>query len=99
VLWVLYEAPDVPPRLLSTLLVFASFAGADGKGSHPSVSAVAMLTRKSERQARYDIARLVELKLLVPGDQRAVARIRADRRPVVYDLPMPRGAPDCTPVR
>lgn len=91
VLWVLYDAGNVPPHLLSTLIVFAAHAGTDGRGAHPSAATVAMLTRKGERRAKRDIAELVELGLLAPGDARIVAHIRADRRPAVYDLPMPRG--------
>jgi hypothetical protein len=98
VLWVLYDAGNVPAHLLSTLLVFAAHAGIDGRGAHPSASTVAMLTRKGERRAKRDIAELVKLGLLVPGDSRIVAHIRADRRPAVYDLPMPRGGAQDTPL-
>lgn len=89
VLWVLYEAPDVPARLLSTLLVMAVYAGNDGKGTYPSAATVAQLTRKSDRQAERDLHELEKRKLLRRGNQRLVAHIRSDRRPVVYDLPMP----------
>jgi hypothetical protein len=93
VLWVFYEAPDVPAHLLSALLVYAAHAGTDGRGAYPSASTVAMLTRKTERNAKKDIAELVRLGLLLPGNQRMAAHIRADKRPSVYDLPMPeRGA-------
>ena len=92
VLWALYEAPDVPARLVSALVAVAAFADEDGRGAYPSAVTVAMLTRKSESQAKRDLAKLEELKLLKRGDRRITAHIRADRRPKVYDLAMPRGA-------
>jgi hypothetical protein len=92
VLWALYEAPDVPARLVSTLIAVAVYAGEDGSGAYPSGATVAMLTRKSESQAKRDMAECERLGLLLPGDGRIVEDIRADRRPKVYDLPMPRGA-------
>ncbi len=86
--WVFYEAPaDLSPGLALTLAVVASFAGRDGRAAYPSAAMVAMLTRKSEKQARRDLHELVKRKLLVKGDRRAVVRLRADRRPDVYDLP------------
>ena len=97
ILWALYEAPDVPARLVSTLIAVAVYAGADGCGAYPSAATVAMLTRKSESQAKRDIAELEKLGLLLPGDERVVKDIRADRRPKVYDLPMPRGASERPP--
>jgi hypothetical protein len=42
-------------------------------------------------------AELTRLGLLLPGNQRIVAHIRSDRRPNVYDLPMPRGDAHDTP--
>jgi hypothetical protein len=97
VLWVLYDAGNVPAHLLSTLIVYAVYAGTDGRGAHPSLSTVGLLTRKSERGAKYNVAELVKLGLLLPGDARIVSHIRPDRRPAVYDLPMPRGAVGFTP--
>ena len=97
VLWVLYEAPDVPAHLLSTLIAVAAHTGADGKGAYISAATVAEITRKAERNAKKDLAELVRLGLLLPGDQRIVAHIRTDRRPNVYDLPMPRGVVCVTP--
>jgi hypothetical protein len=87
----------VPARLVSTLVAVAAFAGTDGRGAHPSAATVAMITRKTERNAKKDLAALRELGLLLPGDPRIVAHIRADRRPSVYDLPMPRGVAQDTP--
>ncbi len=97
VLWVMDEAPDVPARLVSTLLAVARHADQDGRGAYPSASAIAACTRKSERQAKRDLAELVQRGLLTRGDQRIVAGIRADKRPSVYDLAMTRGDTHDTP--
>jgi hypothetical protein len=98
VLWAVYEAPDVPSHLLATLMVVAMHTGSDGTGAYISASTVATLTRKTESQAKRDLRKLEGLKLIRRGNQRLVAHIRPDRRPVVYDLPMPeRGSTDATP--
>jgi endogenous inhibitor of DNA gyrase (YacG/DUF329 family) len=96
-LWAFDEAPEVPARLVSTLLAVARYAGTDGRGSHPSAATLAAMTRKTERQAKRDLAELEKLKLVRRGNQRTVAYIRADRRPTVYDLAMPRGDTHDTP--
>lgn len=90
VLWAMDDAPGVPDRLVSTLLVVARYADEAGRGAYPSAPTVALGTRKSTRQAQRDLAALEERGLLVRGNQALVKGIRADRRPVVYDLPMPR---------
>lgn len=97
VLWVLDEAPDVPARLVSTLVAVARYAGEDGRGAHPSASTIAMHTRKTKRQVQRDLDELETRGLLLPGDKRIVAAIRADKRPNVYDLPLPRGDTHDTP--
>lgn len=98
VLWALYEAEGVPARLVSTLVAVAARAGEDGRGAFPSVAEIAAVTRKAERAVREDLAALRKLGLLLPGDASLVESIRADRRPNVYDLPLPRGAPHRTPL-
>lgn len=98
VLWALDDAEGVPPHIVSTLVAVARYAGEDGRGAHPSALTVAGHTRKSESQAKRDLAKLEELKLIKRGNQRIVASIRADRRPTVYDLAMPRGSTHDTPV-
>jgi hypothetical protein len=97
VAWVLYEAEDVPAHLLATLLAVAASTSEDGTGAWISAGTVAQLTRKTERNAKRDLAALRKLGLIMPGNQRLVAHIRADRRPFVYDLPMPRGGAHVTP--
>ena len=97
VLWALHEAPDVPARLVSTLIAVAVYASADGRGAYPSAATIAAITRKSETQAKRDLAELEKRGLIAPGDGRTVKDIRADRRPNVYDLAMSRGASGRTP--
>lgn len=106
--WVLDEVPNVPPNLVSTLVGLARHAQDDGTGAGPGVETLMGYTRKSKRQVKYDLDKLRELNLIkVSKDQSRVAHIRADRRPVVYELAMattcnplhpegPRGATDCT---
>ena len=91
-LWAMDEADGVPARLASTLFAVARYAGEDGRGAFPSLTQVAWITRKSRSQAGRDIAALVELGVLLPGDPGLVKDIRADARPNVYDLAMPRVA-------
>ena len=102
VLWVIHEAPDVPPSLLAALIMIAAHTRADGRGAYPAAATVAAEIRKSESQAKRDVAALEKLGLIVRGDQSLAGGIRADRRPVVYDLPpaaqaLLRGSADATP--
>jgi hypothetical protein len=92
VLWAMDEAPGVPVRLRSTHWAVARFTDENGCGAYPLAAEVARITGKSKAQAARDMAELVKLGLLLPGDPALVKEIRADRRPNVYDLPMPRGA-------
>ena len=100
VAWVLDEAPDLPAALVVTLIAVARYANPDGRNAYPRVEVVAQATRKSERQVKRDLAELRKLGLLIVGDQSAAARIPADRRPTVYDIPIwrTRGDAYVTPV-
>lgn len=89
VLWAMDEAPDVPPHLFAALLAVARYADEHGRGAYPSAMTVAAIIRKSERNAKKDLAALRRLGLLLPGDQRIAKDIRGDKRPFVYNLPMP----------
>lgn len=88
--WALEDAPDVPARLVSTLIALANHAGRTGKGAFPGNDTLADCTRKSPRQVKRDLEELVELRLIIEGDQQLVAHMRADRRPRVWDLAMHR---------
>ncbi|MBA9005859.1 helix-turn-helix domain-containing protein [Thermomonospora cellulosilytica] len=87
VAWVIDDAP-VPADLFPVLLVIARRADEHGRGSYQSVSTVAEKTGKSPDQVARDIRRLLDLGLIVPGDQSLPERhgVPAGRRPVVYDL-------------
>jgi hypothetical protein len=90
------EAPGVPSRLRSALFAVARYADEDGRGAYPSAAQIAWITGKSRPQATRDMADLAALGVLLPGDPGLVKDIRADRRPNVYDLAMPRRASERT---
>ena len=84
--WALREAPGVPAQCLGVLIGLAEHADKHGRASYPSAITLSVYARKSERQARTDLALLTEAKLIRPGDQSLVAYLPQNRRPVVYDL-------------
>lgn len=88
--WVLNDAPDLPPNLVATLVALANHADAAGRGTAPSQKRLAHYTRKKPRTIRDDLAALETRGLIRRGDQRLVASLPADRRPIVYDLAMKR---------
>jgi hypothetical protein len=88
--WVLEDAPDLPAHLVSTLMALANHADRNGQGAYPAQSAIAWYTRQTARTVRRSLRELETLGLVREGDQRLVGHIRADRRPVVYDLAMDR---------
>lgn len=88
--WVLEDAPDLPHNLVSTLIGLANHADRHGRGAFPGQATLADYTRKSDRAIRDDLKALMKLGLIRLGDQRLVAHIRPDQRPVVYDLAMDR---------
>lgn len=91
--WALNDAPDVPPQLVSVLVGLANHAGSDGRGAFASQATLARYARKSDRAVRNDLKELLRLGLIrVSENQGAAAHIRADLRPVVYDLALERRA-------
>ncbi|GAA1380979.1 helix-turn-helix domain-containing protein [Catellatospora chokoriensis] len=88
--WVLNDAPDLPPNLVATLVALANHADAAGRGTAPSQKRLSHYTRKKPRTIRDDLAALEARGLIRRGNQRHVASLPADRRPVVYDLAMER---------
>lgn len=85
--WVIDDAP-VPPDLAWTLIVIARRCDDSGRGSYQSMATLAAKTGKSEKQARRDVARLLELGLIRSGDQSLPERngVPLGRRPTVYDV-------------
>jgi DNA-binding MarR family transcriptional regulator len=76
------------------LLCLANYAGTDGRGAFPSAKTLTDDTGLSERTVRLKLDMLEERGLIVRGNQ-ALAAVyidRHDRRPVVYDLMLKRGA-------
>ena len=76
------------------LLCLANYAGSNGAGAFPSASTLAQDTGLSERTVRYKLDDLEKSGLSQKGNQ-AIAAVhidRHDRRPVVYDLQLSRGA-------
>lgn len=76
------------------LLCLGNYASADGRGAYPSANTLSADTGLSERTVRYKLDLLEEAGLIIRGNQ-ALAAVyieRHDRRPVVYDLQLVRGA-------
>lgn len=76
------------------LLCLANYAGSNGTGAFPSASTLAQDTGLSERTIRYKLDDLEQSGLIKKGNQ-AIAAVhidRHDRRPIVYDLQILRGA-------
>ncbi|MDG4783209.1 hypothetical protein O7614_26470 [Micromonospora sp. WMMD961] len=88
--WAFNEAPDVRKCCVPVLLGLANHAHANGKGAYPGQKLLAHYARKTVRATQDCLKHLLEDKLIARGDQRHVAYIPADRRPVVYNLAMHR---------
>lgn len=86
--WALKKAPipEKEPIAQLVLIGLADHADSDGRGARPSVATLATYARCSPRTVHNKLRVLEEAGLIARGDQRAVAHLRADRRPVVYDL-------------
>lgn len=98
--WALSYAPDVPKHLVSTLCAVANYADDRGRNAAPTQVQVAWHTRKTDRQARGDLAALEATGLIRRGNQDVVLFLPPDRRPVVWDLAMERTRgprPDASP--
>lgn len=70
----------------AVLAVLADAAHEDGTGAYPSVRTVAAYLGVSNRSVQRYLEQLETAGLIRRGDQRQAADIRADRRPVVWDL-------------
>lgn len=96
--WALSLSKDclANPTARHVLLCLANYAGPDGRGAFPSASTLSDDTGLSERTVRQKLEELRSAGWIEEGNQAiAAAHIdRRDRRPVVYDLQLKRGAPD-----
>src|SRR5690606_6984357 len=82
------------PTARHVLLCLANYAGVDGRGCFPAAAKLGENTGLSERTIRYKLDDLEAGGFIVRGNQ-ALAAVyieRHDRRPVVYDLQLLRGA-------
>ncbi|MFT4288143.1 helix-turn-helix domain-containing protein [Nocardioides sp.] len=87
--WALKSAPvNDDPLALLVLIGLADHAGADGCGAWPSKATLADYARCSSKTVQNKLRVLEAAGVIVPGDQRLNAHLRADRRPTVYDLNM-----------
>lgn len=72
----------------SVLAAFADYAGADGTAAWPSIETIAARVECSVRTVQRQLQILIDEGFMRPGDQELVSHLRADKRPVVYDLAM-----------
>jgi DNA-binding transcriptional MocR family regulator len=91
--WAIKQHETDEPNQRFVLLCLANYAGPDGCNAFPAISTLAEDTGLSESTVRRKLQELEELHLISKGNQAvAAAHIeRADRRPIVYDLPLERG--------
>lgn len=90
ILWALKDAPVADSLERLVLVVLGEHAGsADGCTAFPSRDTIASLVLADPKTVQRVIARLIKRGLIARGDQSAARYIRADRRPVVYDLLIP----------
>lgn len=89
VLWATSDAPIADVNEFAVLVMMAEKADPDGCTSFPSRPTLAKRTKVDSRTVLRSLQRMEERKLIGLGDQRAAEYIRADRRPVVYDLLIP----------
>lgn len=105
--WVLEDAPDLPPHLVGLMLGLANHADNKGQAAYPSIATLSWYARKGERVTHRDMAKLLEIGLIRKGNQAHVLHLPPDKRPTVYDLALERkrlrdddadacGKPGCT---
>ncbi|MGY3172405.1 hypothetical protein ACVWYU_001782 [Pseudomonas sp. TE12234] len=78
------------------LLCLANYADKNGKGAFPSTNSLSEDTGLAVRTVKYKLEALEALGAIRRGNQAIAAAYidRHDRRPVVYDMAVERGAPD-----
>jgi len=86
------EIKDATAR--HVLLCLANYADKEGRGAFPSSSSLSQDTGLSLRTIKYKLDYLLEAGMIRLGKQAIAAAYidRHDRRPVVYDIAMERGA-------
>lgn len=93
--WALKQTIVERPTARHVLLCLANYAGESGKNAFPSVARLVTETGLSERSVRDNLRELEEIGAIRKGNQAITTAFidRADRRPVVYDIALERGAP------
>lgn len=93
--WALDQRIVTDPTARHVLLCLANYADKEGRGAFPSASTISDDTGLSLRTIRYKLEQVEQAGAITRGIQAIAAAYitREDRRPVVYDLAMSRGAP------
>lgn len=84
----------MPERLI--LFCLSEVAHDDGKGIFLSVGTICRKTWMSESAVHRWLKKMIDKGVLLLGDQELVSHLPANRRPTVYEIPVPWGA-DLTP--
>lgn len=79
-----HDAPDPLAKLV--LIGLANHADSNGANAHPGAPTLAKYADCSRRSVVRKLKELEAVGLIVRGDQRLVAHLRGDRRPIVWDL-------------
>lgn len=96
--WALYETPNTLDAVeLRLLLIIADNTDDYGRGFAKSNGKLAELAGISKRTVQTKLANLKNLGLIRAGNQKLVSYLAPNRRPVVYDLCMPRRHADFAP--
>jgi hypothetical protein len=89
VLWATNDAPIANVNEFAVLTMLAEKADPDGCNAFPSRPTIAARTTVDPKTVLRALQAMEARGLIAQGDQRAAEYIRADRRPVVYDLLIP----------
>lgn len=88
-IWAVKDAPVADVEEHAVLTVLADEASEDGCNAFLATSTISRRARVHERTVQRRLDAMEARGLLGRGDQSRAAYIRADRRPVVYDLLIP----------
>jgi hypothetical protein len=89
-LWALKEAPATSTTQRVILVTMADPAADDGTRSFLAQGTIAGIVGCTDRTVREHLGEMERAGLIRRGDQELVSHYRADRRPVVWDLAVPR---------
>jgi hypothetical protein len=92
--WALEQSDIVDATARYVLLCLANYADKNGKAAFPSATSLSEDSGLSVRTVRYKLDHLLEVGAICLGNQSIAAAYidRHDRRPIVYDLCIGRGA-------